>query len=112
MKIDSYRFGEIVIGGKKYTEDVIILPGRVISWWRKRGHTVEVSDLNEAAGAEPEILIIGTGAYGAVRVLPEVNDFLSLKGIKLTVLPSPQACERYNRLSTQHRIVAALHLTC
>lgn len=112
MQIDSYRFGEIVVGGKKYTDDLIILPERVLSWWRKRGHAVEAADLKEVVEAKPEILVIGTGAYGAVRVPPEVSEFLSLKGITLIALPSPQACEKYNQLCPKHHLAAAIHLTC
>lgn len=112
MKIDSYRFGEIVVDGNKYTGDVIILPGRVLSWWRKTGHTVELADLKAVVDADPEVLVIGTGAYGAMRVLPEVNEFFSSKGITLVVLLSAAACERYNQLCQKHRVAAALHLTC
>jgi len=110
--IDSYRFGTIVVDGKKYTEDIIVFPDRIASWWRQAGHTVAVADVKEMAAAAPEILIIGTGAYGAVRVLPEVESFLSAKGIKLLALPTREACERYNRLRDKHSVVAALHLTC
>jgi hypothetical protein len=38
-KIDSYKFGRIVIDGQAYSRDVIILPDRVIrDWWRDSGH--------------------------------------------------------------------------
>ena len=45
-KIDSYRFGQVVIDGDPYTKDVIILPERVIGgWWRKEGHALHPADL-------------------------------------------------------------------
>jgi hypothetical protein len=35
MLIGPYEFGAIVINGKRYKSDVIVLPGRVIDgWWR------------------------------------------------------------------------------
>lgn len=110
--IDGYHFGQVIINGQKYTSDVIIFPERVVSWWRERGHTVAPSDLREAIAAQPQVLIIGTGAYGAVRVLPEVEKMLSSQGIRLIALPTGDACERYNRLRDTQRVVAALHLTC
>jgi hypothetical protein len=33
-KIDSYEFGRIVIDGREYRADVIILPERVVADWR------------------------------------------------------------------------------
>lgn len=112
VRIEGYRFGETVIDGKKYTSDVMIFPDRVTSWWRKQGHAVEIEDLNAAVDTAPEIVIIGTGAYGAVRVLPEVEKFLSSRGVKLIAAPTAEACDRYNRLCAKHRLVAAVHLTC
>ncbi|MEW6192923.1 MAG: Mth938-like domain-containing protein [Bacillota bacterium] len=112
VRIEGYRFGEIVIDGKKYTSDVMIFPERVTSWWRKKGHAVEIEDLTAAVDTGPEIVIIGTGAYGAVRVSPEVEKFLSSRGVRLIVAPTGEACDQYNRLRAKHRLVAAVHLTC
>jgi len=112
VKIEDYRFGEIVIDGRRYTSDVLILPDRVLSWWRQTGHAVAVADLTAALKAQPEYLIIGTGAYGAVRVLPEVEDFLAQSGITLVTLLTAEACRRYNELAVKFRVVAGLHLTC
>jgi hypothetical protein len=37
--IESYKFGEIIITGKKYDSDLIIYPDHIdSSWWRKEGH--------------------------------------------------------------------------
>ena len=112
MKIENYRFGEVIINGKSYTSDVIVFPDRVVQWWRKAGHAVAIADLGEVIKAGPEILIIGTGAYGAVRIFPEVENFMASKGVKLIAVPSQQACERYSQLNREHRVVLALHLTC
>ncbi|MGQ9512770.1 Mth938-like domain-containing protein [Thermodesulfitimonas sp.] len=112
MKIDGYRFGEIIIDGRRYTSDVLIMPDKVLSWWRKAGHAVAVADLVEAISVQPEFLIIGTGAYGVVRVLPEVKSFLAREGVVLIAAPTAEACCRYNELAAKHRVVAGLHLTC
>jgi hypothetical protein len=45
-KIESYRFGEIVIDGQRHSEDVIIYPDRVdAKWWRKEGHSLALTDV-------------------------------------------------------------------
>ena len=112
MRIESYRFGEIIIDGKRYTSDVLILPDRVLSWWRKAGHAVTVADLAEAIAARPEMIILGTGAYGVVRIAPEVEKFLAAEGIQLVAAPTGEACQKYNVYAGKHRVAAGLHLTC
>ena len=59
-KIDSYRFGEIVIDGRRHSKDVIIYPDRVRGhWWRKEGHFLALEDLAEVLQAPPEVLVVG-----------------------------------------------------
>ncbi len=111
--IDSYQFGRIVISGRSYTSDVVIYPDRVEdNWYRKTGHQLYLDDLNEVIAGNPEVLIVGTGAFGLVKVLPEVKQSLDTQGIKLIAEPTDEACQIYNQLCQSQRVVAALHLTC
>ena len=111
--IDSYHFGEIVIDGKKYSSDMIIFPDRVRdNWWRKTSHELCLEDIAEALSSNPELLIVGTGAFGLVKVLPEVEQAAQAQDIKLVGAPTSEACEIYNQLSRSQQVVAALHLTC
>ena len=111
--IDSYHFGQIVINGKRYSSDVIIFPDRVQGdWYRKKSHELTLKDIVGILGESPEILLVGTGASGLMRVLPEVRQELEARGIQLIVEPTAEACDLYNQLSRSQRIVAALHLTC
>jgi hypothetical protein len=55
MRIDSYRFGNIVIDGVNYSSDVIILGGIVqANWWRKRGHLLSAEDLQPVITVKPK----------------------------------------------------------
>ena len=111
--IDAYNFGEIVISGKKYSSDVIIFPDRVQDGWRRRkSHEVSLEDIAEILSESPEVLIVGTGAWGLVKALPEVEREVKERNIKLIAEPSGEACKRYNGLSATQKVVAALHLTC
>jgi hypothetical protein len=114
MKIDSYNFGEIVIGGKKYDNDVIIFSDKVISnWWRKEGHKLYPQDLEKIVKENIKILIIGTGYYQAMKVQLQAIDFLKKLGIKYFILDSQSACKKFNELITKkEQICACIHLTC
>ena len=111
--IDSFRFGEIVIDGRRYTSDVIIYPGRVDpSWWRKEGHQLHIEDLKDIVAKEPEVLIIGTGDAGVMSIPEEAVEYLQKKGIDLIAERTGQAFKTFNQLSGSRKVIAALHLTC
>jgi hypothetical protein len=113
MKIDSYSFGRIVINGTTYTSDVIIYPGRVeASWWRTKGHLLQFADVAEALQAKPDVLVIGTGYSGVMRVPRETVDRIAGQGIEVKVERTAKAVEVYNALQGAKTVIAALHLTC
>ncbi len=112
--IEAYEFGRITVHGRSYSSDVIVYPDRVdASWWRKEGHELSPDDIGEILKAAPEVLVVGQGASGCMKVLPETGDLLREKGIELRSARTDQACTIFNDLSRQDRkVVAALHLTC
>ena len=113
MKIDSYSFGRIVINGQTYTSDVIIYPGRVdASWWRKEGHLLQFDDVAEALHAKPDVLVIGTGYAGVMRVPRETVDRIAAQGIEVKVEWTSKAVALYNGHQGAKTVIAALHITC
>jgi hypothetical protein len=111
--IDSYSFGNIVVDGERYTTDVIIFPDRVeASWWRKEGHNLCLEDLRDVLRHRPEILVVGQGKPGLMKVGSEVTEHLQKQGIELISQPTAKAVATYNKLCTKKQVVAALHLTC
>jgi len=110
MKIESYSFGEIVINGKKFTNDVIIYPDRIEKWWRKQGHELNPEDITEIIKEKPDLLVIGTGANGCMEVKDVTRKILKQNNIEFTSARTDEACRIFN--GTRGKIIAALHLTC
>jgi len=116
VKIESYRFGEIVIDGIRYTKDLKIIKGKIFgNWWRSQGHTLQLSDIMDVVAAKPGTLIVGTGAYGRMVLSPGLSEELESGGIRIEALSTEQAIKKFNELSSRngHEAVAlAVHLTC
>ncbi len=117
--IEKYDFGELRVDGEEYRRDVIIYPedahgGQRVdaSWWRKEGHRLDKADLDEVVKTKPEMLVVGTGYYGCMKVPKETIEFLEKLEIKLFAGPTQEACQKYNELKDVRKVVAALHLTC
>ena len=112
-KINSYKFGEIVVDNITYRKDLFITEYGVQSnWCREKGHHISLNDLDVVINRHPEILVIGTGSFGRVVIDESVKSFLDTAGIKLLEFKTDTACKTYNELSNEHDIIAALHLTC
>jgi len=111
--IESYDFGRIVINGRKFGSDLVIFPDRVNgNWWRKEGHILSVDDIEEIVDAKPEVLVVGTGYSGLMKIHPQTERYLKSSGIELIAAKTEKACKIYNELSKSRRVVAAFHLTC
>jgi len=113
MKIDSYKFGEMIVEGNSFTNDLIVFPDRVYSnWWRKKGHFLQLEDLKMVFEYEPEILLIGTGAYGVMKVSKEIIQELEKRNIDYKIKKTGKAVKIHNELIENKKLVSAFHLTC
>lgn len=112
--IDSYQFGQITINNKKYTNDLIILPNKIIDhWWRNKGHELQPKDLGKVVDSKVKTLIIGRGANGVMEVPQKTIDYLKENDIEPIIKKTTQAWQEYNQLAEQkNSVAAALHLTC
>ncbi len=113
LKIESYRFGEIVIQGNTYRRDLILFPNRVLpDWWRRAGHSLCLDDLQAVLDDPPAVLVIGQGASARMEVPDAVRGALKAHGLRVITQPTAQACQTYNELCEHEHVAAALHLTC
>lgn len=115
MHIDDYSFGRIRVDGRDYSMDVMLLGGDVKSpWWRSAGgHVFAKEDFGELLAAAPEVVVLGTGYFGRVKVLDETLSALADAGSEAVVERTRGAVDAFNRLAAEGRdVAAALHLTC
>jgi hypothetical protein len=113
--IDEYRTGShMTVNGKTYHQDLKIIRSEVKgNWWRQKGHHLAVGDIDDILAARPQILIIGTGYAGNMRVSESVRQTLQKFQIKVIAQTTADATATFNRLSAGGKDVAgAFHLTC
>jgi len=112
--INNYSFGHMELDGKNYSSDLIIFPDGSINpdWKRKEGHKLDAGDIIGLMDDSPELIVIGTGAYGCMIPSDNLLDTLGKKGIDYVAEPSGKASTLYNELSSVKRVGACFHLTC
>ena len=117
-KVNRFDFGSIVIDGKQYGHDVVVLPDgtvkeREASKAKFGGHTIGKAEIEELAKTKPETVIVGTGTNGMATLSPEARLYGREAKLNLVVLPSSEAIAKLNQLVDEGKRVAALiHITC
>lgn len=113
--IDHYATGShMTVQGTDYRQDLKIIRGQVIgNWWRQQGHRLVADDIDDILSAKPQILVIGTGYAGNMRVPDDVRQTLEGHQIKVIAQTTADAATTFNRLVDEGQDVAgAFHLTC
>ena len=117
MKAQFIAFGEIEIDGQRFAHDVVIDGGKIRKRSKKAskayreadGHTPLSLGENLPWGGRP--LIVGTGMYGRLPVMPEVNQEAARRKIERVVVPTEAACRLLADRKDQD-VYAVLHVTC
>jgi hypothetical protein len=73
---------------------------------------LHAEDLESVFDSRPELIIVGRGAEGRMRVDTGTQRALAAAGIQLIALPTEEACQMYNASCVERITAAALHLTC
>jgi len=112
--IDNYQFGKIVVNGASYENDIILF-GDIVqaTWWRKNGHELCVADIQKSLDQfRPTVIVVGTGKFGMMKVLPETEAFLQSRQIRFIIQKTGEAIGTYNSLMNSENVLGAFHLTC
>ena len=109
-KVTHSRFGLTVYGAIPVPSlDVTVSPGGFL-WFRDKSHFISIEEIESLLSPDVEVLIIGTGWHGAVRVDPAIQE---IDWVELHTLQTPAAFELFNELVSSGRQVALIaHSTC
>ena len=116
MQFENFSFGSLRIDGSTYEHDVIIDRGEVRKRRKKPSKKFREDFGHTPLSAEEEIpwkcrrLVVGTGAYGRLPVMKEVQREAERHKVKLLILPMIQAIEALQQAPDDTN--AILHVTC
>ena len=117
MKVRLRGFGSIEVEGREYDHDIVIEGGRIRK--RKKGPSKPYRGEfgHTPLSAEEELpwggtrLVIGTGVYGSLPIMPDVTEEARRRQVELTAVPTKDACRLIAELD-QREVNAVLHVTC
>ncbi|NWG87409.1 MAG: hypothetical protein HXY26_07880 [Hydrogenophilaceae bacterium] len=117
-KIDGTEFGSITIEGETFDHDVLIRPDGAVKKRKKQlskaiygtSHTVSLDEAEHIFKDKAEQLVVGAGQDGMVKLSDEAAAFFKQHHCKVTLLPTPEAIEFWNR--EKGRAIGLFHVTC
>ncbi|MGD0635171.1 MAG: MTH938/NDUFAF3 family protein [Beijerinckiaceae bacterium] len=118
MTIEDTKFGSITIDGKTYEHDVIVrLSGKVEKRKKKlskeqygTSHIISKDEAKFIFEDGCDVLIVGAGQEGNVRLSPEASDYFDGKGCRVLLQPTPEAIRSFNQ--SHEKKIALMHVTC
>lgn len=113
--IDKYEPGRLIkINGMVFHNDVKIIDDNVKGdWWRKQGHRLDVADIKDILASHSQILVIGTGYAGQMKVPQSTLNAITNAGFRCEVDNTNSSVHTFNRLRKKgYRVAGAFHLTC
>jgi len=112
IALEATSFGSITISGKNYDHDVYVFWDGTVE--RRVGdHTVPARQMEYIIRSKPEIVIIGTGQFGIVRVPSESEKLAKEQDIEVVKARTPQAIRIFNEaMKKGKRVSAIIHVTC
>jgi len=112
VNIEGTKFGEITINGKPYDSDMTVYWNGKIEY-RTKEHIVEVGELLGILRTEPQVIVIGIGQEGVLKIAPEVNQIAEHKKISVYAEKTGKAIELFNAFAKEgKKVVGIFHVTC
>jgi hypothetical protein len=118
-EISNTTFGSIAIEEKEYDYDVVINLAGEVKKRRKKlskqvygtSHTVSLDEAAYIYENGTEVIIIGSGQYGVLKLSNEASAFFKDNGVKVILMPTKEAVDIWNFEKTG-KMVGLFHVTC
>jgi hypothetical protein len=112
--INSTEFGSITIDGKTYDSDIIVSwDGEIKEARTFVRHLFGNNELKELIKKNPDVIIVGTGDSGFLKVSDEVRSLCKQKNVELVEMISKKAIEKFNdNLKKGKKVIVFIHITC
>jgi hypothetical protein len=117
-KIHNFNSEFIVIDGKQYLNDVLILPDGCVKErepgkGRISSHKITVKEIENLHHMHADVAIIGTGVVGNAKLADDTMGYLDSFNFNPIKLSTSLAIEKFNlEASIGKRVAVLIHITC
>jgi hypothetical protein len=118
MELEYPSFGKIIVDGTTYEHDIVVYPSGRVERRKKEisklkhgtSHKLDPEELKEYLTEDFDVLVVGTGMYGKLSLLPGSRELVKEK--EVIELPTGEAVKTFKELQEKKRILGIFHVTC
>ena len=111
-------FGWIDVNDQRISHDILVnLDGKVKKRKKKlskdiygTSHMISLVEAEHIYQEEADILVIGAGQFGRVRLSPEAAAFFQEKDCQVDIYPTTRAISIWNE--SDGKVIGLFHITC
>jgi hypothetical protein len=117
-RIRELAWGRLDVEGEPAPfKDGKLYPGGAREWdWSETGthHSpgIQPADVQDLLDRGVSVVVLAQGQLQCLQVAPETLQLLESRGVRVHVLPTGQAVQRYNELCESEAVGALIHSTC
>lgn len=112
IAITHFSFGEIVVAGKTFEDDVVIFAdGSVRTLATRLNHVIQLRDIEDLISGPVKMIIVGTGTAKKCSVTDEIKQYAASRKIEVHILDTFEAVKLFNA-SDKAGLAACFHVTC
>jgi len=114
VMISSTKFGSIMVGNKKYDNDVFVsYKDTVKDGETNSRHLISKKELALLLLDKPDVIILGTGQEGCMKISSDSSELAKNRGIEIVESKTPDAIKKFNQLyASGRKVVGYMHVTC
>ncbi|MFW6064487.1 MAG: MTH938/NDUFAF3 family protein [Candidatus Natronoplasma sp.] len=120
LNIEDTEFGKVTVNGQTYDHDIVVLSNNIIKrkkWITKEKHGTSHKFTRDEMGEYMETVtsqkidrvVIGTGQYGKLSLLPETEEYLEEKDIEYEL---KKTSDLVDEEIDEERSLVIIHVTC
>jgi len=106
--INEFKYGFFKVDKKDHYGDIKLIDGGVKQWSTREGFKISVEDIKDILKTKPEMVLIGTGASGLLKISEGVEMEIRGRKVRLQKGKTMDMCELYNKLEKEGKKVNAL----
>lgn len=107
-RIQEYKLGSFIIEGRQFIGNIKIFGSKVRYWEKPENQSFDIKDLQELIDFKPEVLVIGTGAAGLLKIPDAVRRFVMENGISFHTGKTQDMVKKINELDKNKKKIAAI----
>jgi len=114
VMINSTKFGSIMVGNKKYDNDVFVSYRDTVKEGETNSrHLISKKELDLLLADKPDVIVLGTGQEGCMKISPDSSELAKNRGIEIVESKTPDAIKKFNHLyASGRKVVGYMHVTC